>query len=63
MKVSHKTIATVSTGIVLVSLLIMAAISAQETYTALESLNPMAVIAAAAVVVIGLAWFRKASKS
>jgi len=58
--VSHKTIA-VST-IIVVSLVTLTAIYA-ESYAALQSINPVAVFAAAAVVVIGLVWFKKASKS
>ncbi|MGA3112431.1 MAG: hypothetical protein ABSE15_10465 [Candidatus Bathyarchaeia archaeon] len=56
---SHKTIA-VSTVIV-VSLVTLSALFA-ESYTAFQSINPVAVLAAAAVFVIGLVWFKKASK-
>jgi hypothetical protein len=57
--VSHKTIA-VST-VIIVSLVTLAALFA-ESYAALQTINPIAVLAAAAVVVIGLIWFKKASK-
>ncbi|HUJ84309.1 MAG TPA: hypothetical protein VLV84_01740 [Candidatus Acidoferrales bacterium] len=56
---SHKTIA-VST-VIIVSIVTLAALLA-ESYAALQSINPVAVLAAATVVVIGLVWFRKASK-
>lgn len=56
---SHKTIA-VST-VIIVSIVTLAALLA-ESYAVLQSINPVAVLAAAAVVVIGLVWFRKASK-
>jgi hypothetical protein len=56
---SHKTIA-VST-VIIVSIVALAALLA-ESYAVLQSINPVAVLAAAAVVVIGLVWFRKASK-
>ena len=56
---SHKTIA-VST-IIIVSLVTLAALFA-ESYAVLQSINPVAVLAAATVVVIGLVWFKKASK-
>lgn len=59
--VSNKTIA-VSTAIIVISLVALAAILA-ETYATLQSINPVAAIAAAAVVIIGLVWFKKASKS
>ena len=62
MRVSHKTVAAVSTGVVLVLLFVLAGLSA-EAYTALQSINPIALVAAVAVVIAGLAWFRKASKS
>jgi hypothetical protein len=56
---SHKIIA-VSTVIV-VSLVTLGALFA-EGYAVLQSINPVAVLAAAAVAVVGLAWFKKASK-
>jgi len=56
---SHKTIA-VST-VIIVSIVTLAALLA-ESYAVLQSINPVAVLAAATVVVIGLVWFRKASK-
>ena len=56
---SHKAIA-VST-IIVISFVTLTALFA-ESYAALQSINPIAVIAAAAVIVIGLAWFKKASK-
>jgi hypothetical protein len=59
--VSHKTFA-VGTAIIVVSLVTFTVLAA-ETYTALQTINPVAVIAAATVVVIGLAWFKKASKT
>ena len=62
MRVSHKTVAAVSTGVVLVVLFVLAALSA-EAYSVLQSINPIALIAAVVVVVGGLAWFRKASRS
>jgi len=62
MRVSHKTVAAVSTGVVLVLLFVLASLSA-EAYSALQSINPIALIAAVAVVIGGLAWFRKASRS
>ena len=62
MRVSHKTVAAVSTGVVLVLLFVLAGLSA-EAYTALQSINPIALVAAVCVVIAGLAWFRKASKS
>ena len=58
---SHKNFA-VGTAIILVSLVAFSVLAA-ETYTALQSINPIAVIAAATVVVIGLAWFKKANKT
>ena len=58
---SHKTFA-VGTAIIVVSLVTFTVLAA-ETYTALQTINPVAVIAAATVVVIGLAWFKKASKT
>lgn len=61
MKVSHKTIAAVSTAIIIITMLTIAALYA-ETYTALQTVSPVAVIAAAAVVVIGVVWFKKSSK-
>ena len=60
--VSHKTIAALSTAIIVVSLLTLTALSA-ETYAALQRINPVAAIAALVVVVVGIAWFRKATKS
>jgi len=62
MRLSHKTVAAVSTGVVLVLLFVLASLSA-EAYSALQSINPIALIAAVAVVIGGLAWFRKASRS
>ena len=56
---SHKTIA-VST-VIIVSIVTLAALLA-ESYAVLQSINPVAVLAAATVVVIGLVWFRKASR-
>jgi hypothetical protein len=34
-----------------------------ESYTTLQSINPVAVLAATTVAVIGLAWFKKVNKS
>ena len=59
---SHKTIAALSTAIIVVTVLTFTALSA-EAYTALQSINPAAVLAAATVVIVGLAWFRKATKT
>ncbi len=56
---SHKTIA-VSTIIVVTFVTLTALLT--ESYAVLQSINPIAVLAAAAVIVIGLAWFKKASK-
>ena len=59
---SYKTIAALSTAIIVFSLLTLTALSA-EAYAALQRINPIAVIAALAVVIVGVAWFRKATKS
>jgi hypothetical protein len=59
--VSNRTIA-VSTAIIVISLVTLTALLS-ETYTTLQSINPIAVMAAAVVVVVGLVWFKKASKS
>jgi hypothetical protein len=58
--VSHKAIAL--STIIVISLVTLTALFA-ESYAALQSMDPVAVLAAAAVVVIGLAWFKKANKS
>ena len=57
---SHKAIAL--STIIVISLVTLTALFA-ESYAALQSMDPVAVLAAAAVVVIGLAWFKKANKS
>jgi len=56
---SHKTIAVGT--VIIVSIVTLAALLA-ESYAVLQSINPVAVLAAATVVVIGLVWFRKASR-
>jgi len=57
---SHKTIA-VSTAIIVITLVTLAMLSA-ETYVNLQTINPVAAIAAAVVVVIGLVWFKRTIK-
>jgi heme/copper-type cytochrome/quinol oxidase subunit 2 len=57
---SNKTIA-VGTVIIAISLITLAALSA-EVYATLQSINPVAAAAAVAVAVIGLIWFKKTSK-
>ncbi len=57
---SNKTIA-VSTAIV-ISLVTLAVLLA-ESYAVLQSINPVAVLAAAAVALVGLVWYKKACKS
>lgn len=59
-QVSHKTLA-VSTVIIVVTLVTLAVFLA-ETYATLESINPIAAVAAAIVVVAGLVWFKKTNK-
>jgi len=58
--VSNKTIA-ISTAIV-ISMVTIGTLLA-ESYTTLQSINPVAVLAATTVAVIGLAWFKKVNKS
>ena len=57
---SNKTIA-ISTAIV-ISMVTIGTLLA-ESYTTLQSINPVAVLAATTVAVIGLAWFKKVNKS
>lgn len=47
--------------VIAVSFITVAALLA-ETYVTAPSINPVAVAAALTVVVIGIAWFKKASK-
>jgi uncharacterized membrane protein YozB (DUF420 family) len=61
LKLSHKIIA-VSTAVIVISLVTLAALSA-ETYTILQRINPIAAMAALVVIVAGAAWFRRAGKS
>jgi hypothetical protein len=59
--VSNKTIA-ISTVIIAISLATLIALFA-ETYATLQNINPVAAIAAATVVLIGLVWFKKTAKT
>jgi len=54
-------ILALGTVIVIVSVVTVAAFSA-ETYAALRSFNPLATLAAVAVGLAGLVWFKKTSK-
>jgi len=56
---SHKVIA-LSTAIIVI--LFVSIVTLIQTFTALQNVNPVAVTAAVAVVVIGLVWFKKANK-
>jgi heme/copper-type cytochrome/quinol oxidase subunit 2 len=58
---SNKTIA-VSTVIIIISLVTLAALSA-EIYARLQTINPVAAIVAVAVAVVGIIWFKKTTKS
>ncbi len=57
---SNKNIAI---GTVAVLLTIISIVLATELYLTLQGINSAAVVAAITVVVIGVAWFRKTSKS
>ncbi|MGA2385848.1 MAG: hypothetical protein ABSG33_04885 [Candidatus Bathyarchaeia archaeon] len=59
-KVSNKTIAVGT--VIAVSLITVAALLA-ETYITAPGINPVAAAAALTVIVIGIAWFKKTSKS
>jgi heme/copper-type cytochrome/quinol oxidase subunit 2 len=61
LNLSNKTIA-VGTAIIIISLITLAALSA-EIYGTLQSINPIAAAAAVTVAIIGIIWLKKTTKS
>ena len=60
LKLSNKNVAI--SAVILVSIITFVALLG-ETYVALQGINPAAALAAVAVVLVGILWFRKAAKS